>query len=302
MSKINKNRLSLRWIVFIIVLFLCELFLIIWGLIQGKNVALFNSRGLIARQQQDLIIYTAVILLAIAIPTIFLFYFMAWKYRESNTKANYEPNKHHGVRFNLIAWGVPTIFMLVLAVGMWSATHRLEPQKPINSDVKPIRIQVISMRWKWLFLYPDQQIASVNFVQVPINTPVIFELTADEAPMSSFWIPNLGGQLYTMTGHVNRLNLIADYAGDYPGSSAEINGAGFAGMKFIARASSLNEFDQWVLNVKDSSNKLDATTYEKVLLPSENNPVSYYSSFAPNLYDTIVTKYNGPAGGHKKHE
>jgi cytochrome o ubiquinol oxidase subunit 2 len=149
-----------------------------------------------------------------------------------------------------------------------------------------------------LFIYTEQNIATVNFVQIPVNTSVQFELTADEAPMSSFWIPNLGGQLYSMTSHVNRLNLMADTPGDYPGSSAEINGAGFSGMKFTARASSEQDFGLWVQTVKQSPNVLDGAVYDKVLAPSENNPVEFYSAYDEGLYDKVIAKYEGPGGGH----
>ena len=158
------------------------------------------------------------------------------------------------------------------------------------------------MRWKWVFIYPEQQIATVNFVNVPVGTPVTFELTADEAPMSSFWIPNLGGQLYSMTGHVNRLNLMAEEAGDYPGSSAEINGAGFAGMKFTARASQPKDFDAWVQRVKQSSDVLDAASYKSLVQPSENNPAVFYSAYDNDLYDTVVTKYMGSHDHQTTHE
>lgn len=272
---------------------LVDLGLILRYLMQGKNIALFNPKGLIAQEQMSLMVLTAVVLLAIAIPTLFILFYTAWKYRETNSKATYAPNGRHSKYLSLSIWAIPTAFMLVLALVMWPATHRLEPRKVITSDAKPITIQVISMRWKWLFIYPDQNIATVNFVQVPVNTPVQFVLTADEAPMSSFWIPNLGGQLYSMTGHVNRLNLMADTPGDYPGSSAEINGAGFSGMKFIARASSAEDFSRWAQEVKQSPDVLDAATYDRVLEPSENNPAAFYSTYENGLYDKVVMKYTG---------
>ena len=192
--------------------------------------------------------------------------------------------------------------MLLLATVMWPAAHKLAPQKLINTGLKPLTIQVIAMRWKWLFIYPQQNIATVNFVQIPTNVPVQFELTADEVPMSSFWIPHLGGQLYAMTGHVNQLNLMADTTGDFAGSSAEINGAGFAGMKFTTRASSMKDFDQWVQNVKSTSGTLDSASYEKLLAPSENNAVTFYSKAGPDIYDTMLMKYAGSHNQHKENE
>src|SRR5690606_18072068 len=147
--------------------------------------------------------------------------------------------------------------------------------------------QVVSMNWKWLFIYPEQDIATVNFVQIPVDTPIRFELTADEAPMSSFWIPHLAGMLYTMTGHVNPLHLMADTVGDYPGASAEINGNGFAGMKFTTRVSSEEDFQAWVQETKMSSDHLDDHEYDELLKPSQFNEPVFYASATPNLYHTI---------------
>lgn len=293
MSKINKKRLKAGWILLIICLSLIDLGFVLRYVLQGQNVALFNPKGLIAREQLSLMIFTATVLLVIAVPILTLLYFTAWKYRESNTKAIHAPDVRHSKFLVPSMWLIPIAIMLVLATNMWSATHRLVPQKPINANTKPLRIQVVSMRWKWLFIYPDQKIATVNFVQVPVGTPVQFELTADAAPMSSFWIPNLGGQLYSMTGHVNRLNLMAEVPGDYPGSSAEINGAGFSGMKFTARAGNTEDFDRFVQSVKQSTDVLDTATYESVLAPSKNNPVAYYSAYESSLYDRVLMKYSG---------
>jgi cytochrome o ubiquinol oxidase subunit 2 len=302
MSQINKKRVSTGWLVCIILFGLTDLGLILRKLMIGHNVALFNPRGVIAQQQYSLIIRSAVILLALLIPTLFLLYFIAWKYRETNIKATYRPNKRGGKLFNFSAWAVPTACMLVLASIMWPATHKLDPRKSITAGTKPLEIQVISMRWKWLFIYPEQGIATINYVQVPVGRPVQFELTADEAPMSSFWIPNLGGQLYSMTGMVNRLNLMADTPGDYPGSTAEINGAGFSGMKFIARASDTEAFDRWVQNVKMSPDVLNTSEYASVLKPSENNQVALYSNYDGSIYDKVVMKYMGPEGSHMHHK
>ncbi len=291
--KINKKRLNTGAVISIILLALASLASLITYLTQGKNIALFNTKGLIAQEQLNLILYSGALLLAIGAPTVFLLYFTAWKYRESNAKAVYKPNLRHSKWFSFSMWAVPSAFILVLALAMWPATHRLAPNKSIAADVKPIRIQVVSLRWKWVFLYPEQKVATVNFVQVPVNTPVIFELTADEAPMSSFWIPNLGGQLYSMTGHVNQLNLIADKTGDYPGSSAEINGAGFAGMKFNARVSGAEDFVSWVEELRQSPDVLDAAAYESLVNPSESNPAAFYSAYENDLYNKVVMKYMG---------
>ena len=297
MSEVKKKSPRLGLLIVIIGLFLGDLALLISYLLRGKNVALFNSKGVIAHEQHSLMMFTVVVLLAIAIPSLLLLFYTAWRYRDSNTKTADTLVAHH--KFLVPAmWLIPTAVMVLIASVMWPATHRLAPQKEIASDTKPLTIQVISLRWKWLFLYPEQGIASVNFVQIPLNTPVTFDMTADETPMSSFWIPNLGGQLYTMTSHSNRLNLMADKPGDYPGSSAEINGAGFAGMRFTARASSAEDFNGWVQAVKQSADVLDAGTYDKILQPSENNPTALYSSYESDLYAKVIDKYTDPSGGH----
>lgn len=277
-------------------------------LLRGTDVALFNPKGLIAAEERRLTLLAAAVLIGIAVPTLAILYLFAWKYRETNPNNPVAAHKlpeqpaRHGKLFLISIWTFPISVFVVLSLIMWSATHRLEPQKAIAADAAPQTIQVIAMRWKWLFLYPEQRIATVNFVQVPANTPVRFDLTADKAPMSSFWIPHLSGQLYAMTGHVNPLNLIADTPGDYPGSSAEINGAGFAGMKFTARVSSKVAFDEWVQQVQQSEDVLDAAEYEKLLEPSENNPVAYYSNPDAGLYDTVIQKYMGSHNHHEEQE
>jgi cytochrome o ubiquinol oxidase subunit II len=280
-----------------IILALIDLVLIIGALLYGKNVALFNPKGTIAHNQHSLMMLVAGIMLIIAIPSLTLLFYTAWKYRESNTKAVHDPDHHHGKLLDVIMWGLPIVFAVVLSTIMWGATHTLQPQKLIAAKAKPLTIQVISTRWKWIFIYPEQNIATVNFVQIPVNTPVQFELTADETPMSSFWIPNLGGQLYAMTGMVNHLNLMADTPGDYAGSSAEINGAGFAEMKFTARASSRDQFDFWVQSVKQSP-VLNNAEYERLVKPSENNPPAFYSAAPSGLYDKVLMKYMGPPDSH----
>lgn len=293
MSETNKKGRRRNLPLWLIFLPLIDLVLLIRYFTNGKNVALFNPKGYIANEQYKLMLFSIIVLLAVAIPAIFLAYFIAWRYRETNTRAkrSTESGKNRSLVFFI--WAVPTVVMIILSVVMWSASHKLHPNKTIAASTKPLTIQVITLRWKWLFLYPEQKIASVNIVHLPLNTPVTFEMTADETPMSSFWIPNLGGQLYTMTSHVNRLNLMATEAGEYTGSSAEINGPGFAGMKFTARADSEAAFNKWVEDTRKAPNSLDAETYKQLLAPSENNPAAYFSTFDASLYSRVIDKYQG---------
>ncbi len=287
----NKSRQSRA--IWLTLLGLVGLGLIVTMLLTGTDVALFKPKGEIAQQELNLILFSLALMLTIGIPTLIILYGFAWEYRESNKKAKYDPDARHGKFFVFSLWAIPTIFMLVLASVMWPAAHKLDPKKAIAANAKPLTIQVVALRWKWLFIYPEQHIASVNYIQIPTGTPVQFELTADEAPMSSFWIPHLGGQLYAMTGHGNRLNLVAAEPGDYPGRSAEINGAGFAGMTFMAHAGSQESFDKWVQDMQQSPGELNADEYAKLLSPSENNKVASYAAVDANLYAKILAKYTG---------
>jgi cytochrome o ubiquinol oxidase subunit 2 len=198
-------------------------------------------------------------------------------------------------------WILPSIIILILSVITWQKTHALDPYKPIVSENPPITIQVVALNWKWLFIYPEQNIATINFIQVPVNTPINFILTAD-GPMNSFWIPQLGGQMYAMSGMSTTLHLIANEEGDFAGSAAEINGEGFSGMRFITRASSQEAFDQWVMNAKASSRFLSLEEYEILAKPSQNNVPVIYAASDPGLYDTIIMKYMSPVGESMEHE
>lgn len=294
---VNNSRKRRGGTVRIFILGVIGLALLIKVLLNGHNITLFDPKGLMADEQLGLIIFAAVLPLMIAVPTVAFLYFAAWKYRETNTDAAYEPEKKHGKFFNAGIWLVPAAFMMIVSVVMWSATHRLEPQKSIAAEAKPLTVQVVAMRWKWLFIYPEQKIATVNYVQIPVDTPVRFELTADDAPMSAFWIPHLGGMLYAMTGHVNPLNLLGHTVGDYPGSVAEINGAGFADMKFTARVSSREDFDAWVEETQIQPEKLDEAAYDRLLKPSKAHPAAYYSAYEAGLYDKVLMKYHGHEHG-----
>jgi cytochrome o ubiquinol oxidase subunit 2 len=290
MSRTNKNRQGGGWLVRLFLGF-GALALYLWHFMSGKNVAVLDSQGSIAQQQHDLLIKVVVILLIATVPVVLMLYFTAWKYRETSPKIIHHPTSKQGKPFEFFIWGFPFMFLVIFMFIMVPATHRLEPRKAIASSNKTLTIQVIAMRWKWLFLYPDQKVASVNYVKIPKDTPVEFELTADDTPMSSFWIPNLGGQLYAMTGHVNRLNLMATKDGNYRGSTAEINGAGFSSMLFTASVGSDADFTSWVQKTKQGSQLLDTAAYNKLVLPSEHNAVALYGSYQNDLYDTVTTKY-----------
>ncbi len=280
----------------VVILALTLLAVVIAFLTKDADIALLHPKGLIAHEQHWLLITSTLIMLGFGVPVILTLYFFIWKYRESSQSSAYNPETTTSKAMLAFAWGGPLSIVAILAALMLPATQRLEPQKPISSSTEQLTIQVVALNWKWLFIYPSQDIATVNYVQIPVDTPVRFELTADEAPMNSFWIPHLGGMLYAMTGHVNPLHLMAETKGEYPGGAAEINGRGLAGMRFMTNVTSKEEFDAWVSQTKLSSIQLDEAEYQKLLQPSENNEPTLYSSPSVSLYPSIVSKYNS---GHQ---
>ena len=262
-------------------------------LMQGNTVAIFDPRGLIALQERNLIITAVLLMLIVVIPVFALTFIIAWRYRASNTDATYTPDHDHDLRAELVWWTIPCIIILILATITWKSTHELDPFRPLASHTKPITIQVVALDWKWLFIYPEQNIATVNFVQFPANTPVDFQITAD-APMNSFWIPQLGGQIYAMAGMVTQLHLIADEVGSYSGASANFSGPGFSGMRFTAQSISQDDFDAWVQSVKQVPSTLSLDEYNTLSAPSEDTPIKYYSSTDKSLYNAIVMKFMAP--------
>lgn len=264
--------------------------------IGSHNIAVFNPKGVIASRERRLMFIAIILGLIVVIPVYIMTIFIALKYREGNRKKRkYNPDWDHHRGLELTWWGIPSAIIVFLAVLTWTSSHALDPYKPLASTVKPLSIQVIALDWKWLFIYPEQNIASVNFLQMPVNTPVNFDITSD-APMNSFWIPQLGGQIYAMPGMSTQLHLMASQPGSYAGSSANISGNGFAGMTFTAKASTSADFNRWVAQVKKSSKKLSFNEYANLAKPSQNNPLAYYASAASGLYDYTVAKYNEPAG------
>ncbi|MBX4201561.1 ubiquinol oxidase subunit II [Candidatus Saccharibacteria bacterium] len=281
----------------------------LWGaillasiLLAGAAVFLANASldvlepaGVIGEKERNLIIVTILLGILVVVPVFILTAWIAWKYREGNKQAQYSPSWDHDSRLEFVWWAVPLAIITVLAVITWNSSHALDPFKPIASDKKLLTVQVVAMQWKWLFIYPEQNVASVNYVRIPQNTPVNFQITSD-APMNSFWIPRLGGQIYAMAGMSTHLHLMATQPGTFDGSSANISGRGFAGMTFKAQATDQDEFDSWVKSVSESPNELSLSQYETLAQPSENNPVTFYSTPQPNLYDNVLVKYMEP--GH----
>lgn len=261
--------------------------------LRHQNIAVLNPAGTIAAQERNLMFFALALSLIVVVPVFSMAIIFAWRYRESNTKATYRPDWDRNIIAESIWWGIPTLLILILSVVAWRSSHTLDPYKPIASDKPALTIQVIALDWKWLFIYPKQRIATVNFVQFPNATPINFQITAD-APMNSFWIPQLGGQIYAMPGMTTELHLMADKYGVFNGSSANISGSGFSGMHFIAQSNSDTQFNQWVQSIRQSPIQLTNQTYEKLEKQSANNPITYYSLNSTNLFSSVINKYMVP--------
>ncbi len=268
-------------------------FLAVMLLLSGCKMALLDPKGMVAASEKHLLLSATGLMLLVVVPVILLTLFIAWKYRASNKNAKYAPDWTHSTVLETVCWAIPCVIIGILAVMTWVSSHKLDPYRPLNVKGKPLVIEAVALNWKWLFIYPEQGIASVNFVQIPTNVPVRFVITAD-APMNSLEIPRLAGQIYAMTGMRTKLNLIANEAGDYHGFSANYSGEGFTNMKFIVRASSKKAFDQWLAKERHSPNKLTAAVYQKLTQPSENDAIKYYSFVKPHLFEEVITSYMKP--------
>jgi cytochrome o ubiquinol oxidase subunit 2 len=259
-------------------------------ILTGCRLALLDPKGIIAADEKHIMLVSALLMLLVVIPVILLSFVFAWRYRASNTKAAYTPDWAHSTLLEVVWWSIPCIIIAILASITWVSSHTLDPYRAIaGKDDKTLTIQAVSLQWKWLFIYPDQNIATVNFIQFPVGVPVKLVITA-EGPMNSIQIPQLAGQIYAMAGMKTKLHILASEAGDYNGISANFTGDGFSEMKFIARASTQVEFDAWVKTVKQSANKLTLSSYNQLLNPSINDPVKYYSSAYQDMFTAIVMK------------
>jgi cytochrome o ubiquinol oxidase subunit 2 len=275
-------------------------FLLIAGTtLSGCQQGVLDPQGPIASAEKTILFNSLGIMLAIVIPTILATLGVAYWYRASNTNAIYLPDWEYSGRLELIVWSIPAMTVLLLGGIGWIGSHDLDPGKPLAATAKPVTIQVVSLDWKWLFIYPDQGIASVNRLTVPAGTPISFQLTSSGV-MNSFFVPQLGSQIYTMAGMVTRLHLQADKPGSFPGLSAQFSGDGFADMRFTVDAVPAEQFAAWVAATRGSGPTLDAKTYAELARPSHAVAPVTYGTVTPGLFRTIAYPDAGAtdAAGH----
>jgi len=260
--------------------------------LSGCDWVLLDSKGMVGLAQRDLILICIGLMLIVVIPAIVLTFVFAWRYRAGNTKAKYTPDWSHSTKVEIVVWGVPLIIIAVLAVIVWKSTHELDPYKPLDVAGEPLHVDVIATDWKWVFVYPDLGIATVNQLNFPANRPLAFNITSNST-MNTFFIPQLGGQIYAMAGMRTQLHLIANEPGQFRGMSGNYSGHGFSNMKFIATASSNEDFDRWVAEVRRAPDALSFTQFKALAAPSKNAPVQHFSSVEPLLFKKVIDQFIG---------
>ena len=254
----------------------------------GCTEGVLDPKGPIAAAERQIMFNSLGIMLAIVIPTILATLGVAYWFRSSNKRARYLPDFEYSGRLEMLVWSIPAMTVLLVGGVAWVGSHDLDPRKPIVSTIKPVTVQVVSLDWKWLFIYPDQGVATVNQLTIPIGKPVSFELTSSGV-MNSFFVPQLGSQIYTMAGMVTRLQLQADLAGTYRGLSAQYSGNGFADMRFNVDAVPAENFSQWVDATHSAGPVLDTQAYAALAKPSKAVEPFSFGAVAPNLFNGILT-------------
>jgi cytochrome o ubiquinol oxidase subunit II len=266
----------------------------------GCSEGVLDPKGPIAGAERLILFNSLGIMLAIVIPTILATLAVAYWFRSSNRRARYMPDFAYSGRLELLVWSIPAMTVLLVGGVAWVGAHDLDPRKLITSTVKPLTVQVVSLDWKWLFIYPDQGIATVNQLTIPAGTPISLELTSSGV-MNSFFVPQLGSQIYTMAGMATRLQLQADHTGNYRGLSAQFSGDGFAGMRFIVDAVSTDRFAQWIAEARGAGAVLDERAYADLAKPSEAVTPFAYRAVTPDLFNSILTAGMRPSDPSSVH-
>jgi cytochrome o ubiquinol oxidase subunit 2 len=274
----------------------CRIALITPLFLTACQPAVLDPQGPIGQADKTILIDSLAIMLAIVIPTIAATFGFAWWFRESNTKATYLPEFEYSGRLELIVWAIPIMVIMLLGGVAWIGSHELDPAVPLSSDKPPLDVQVVSLDWKWLFIYPDQHIASVNQLVIPAGVPVHFALTSASV-MTTFFIPQLGSMIYTMNGMRTQLNLQADAPGTFLGEASHFSGDGFSDMHFDVRAMSEAQFASWVEDARKSGGPLDATSYATLETQSIDTHPFTYRAVDPGLFQAIVTQQVAPGPG-----
>ncbi|MFD1703563.1 ubiquinol oxidase subunit II [Methylopila henanensis] len=262
----------------------------------GCDMVVMSPSGDIAAQQRDLIVISTLLMLLIIVPVIALTFLFAWRYRASNKEATYDPDWHHSTQLEVVIWAAPLVIIIALGAITWTSTHLLDPyrplarideSRPLPEGVKPLEVRAVALDWKWLFIYPDLGVATVNELAAPVDTPINFRITSSTV-MNSFFVPALAGQIYAMAGMETKLHAVINKPGVYDGFSANYSGAGFSDMRFKFHGVDQAGFDAWVAKAKESGQTLDRAGYLELEKPSVREPVKLYANVENDLFDAIL--------------
>lgn len=256
---------------------------------------ILNPKGIVTFEERILLFDSLAMMLIVVLPVIIMSFAFVYQYRAANKNSTYKPLWCHSPLLETIWWGIPCVIIIVMGVMSWKATHKLDPYRPIDGHEIAYNVQVVALPWKWLFIYPEQGVASVNELVLPKNKQVAFKLTSDNVPMSGFFVPQLGSQIYTMAGMQTQLHLLATQTGTFRGINAQYNGVGFADMHFPVRVVEEADFLQWIQASQSLPDWLDLSRYEILRQPSIANKVEYFSHVVPRLFDNIIHSYMKPA-------
>ncbi len=262
---------------------------------KGRDMPVLNPHGTIADQQLVLILITVALGVFVVVPVFILLFVIAFKYRATNKKAKYEPELEGNKALEILWWGIPILIILALSVITYISTHALDPYKELQSDKTPVKIQVVALNGNWLFVYPEQKIATLNYMKIPENTPINFTITSD-APMNSFWIPALAGQVYAMSGMQTKLHVMSDSPGVYNGATANISGPGYAEMRFKVYSVKQDDYDLWIRDAMGSTDELTTESYEKLVPNQEHSSEKTFKLMVPTLFDDVIMKYMSSGG------
>jgi cytochrome o ubiquinol oxidase subunit II len=258
-------------------------------LVSCSQAGVLDPQGPVAAAERLLLINSTAIMLVVVVPVIVATLAFAWWYRSSNPRASRGSDEAYEGRMEFVVWSIPALIVILLSGVIWIGAHQLDPRAPIRANADPLRVDVVALDWKWLFIYPDQGIAAVNQLVIPAGTPVSFRITSATV-MNSFFIPQLGSQIYAMGGMPTHLNLLADQPGEYPGFSAMFSGDGFSDMRFIAKVVPAGDFEGWIKGVRGKGPALDDAGYAELAKPSKAVPPTTYRSVDPKLFERIMDR------------
>lgn len=286
-----------RWLFYILLSTSCFFIFITLTGCQEHFVGMLNPKGIIAHQERKLFFDTLALMLIVVLPVIIMSFTFIYHYQVSHHTRDYKPNWGHSFFLEAIWWGIPCAIILVLAIVTWKKTHQLDPYAKIPNQLEaPLLVQVIALPWKWLFIYPEYNIATINYLVMPVNRQIEYWITADNVPMSAFFIPQLGSQIYAMAGMRTRLHLIANQTGVYEGLNTQYNGNGFSDMHFTVQVIDEQQWQTWISATKKSPLLLTTEVYAQLLNPSMNDKPQFFKAVSANLFEDAIMLYMNTFG------